>query len=306
MSTDGYTVNISVEPVSVVPSTTSCTSGYNFDLTLNYRVTFSGTNIPGSLWNLQARVTCSAGGTVGTALPTNGGTGTITTVYNQYRNANDCSTATVASLGCNTIAIDISGPGIANQTISCPYTSAAAAQPLPVTLVRFGASAQASGVLLTWTTATELNNDYFTVERSADATTWQSVAQVHGAGNATRQRSYTHLDPAPAGRAYYRLKQTDFDGTATYSAVQSVLSTTTLPRVSVAPNPSHGRAVQFNGLDEAAAWTLRVRSAAGQVLGQAAVRSAQAELPVLPAGVYFLELHNPATGQKAVVKYCQY
>lgn len=112
--------------------------------------------------------------------------------------------------------------------------------PLPIELKTFYAEARGQMVHLFWSTASETNNDYFTVERSKTGGEWEQVLQVDGAGTATSTKNYSAVDDGPfAGLSYYRLKQTDFDGTYTYSKVVSV---TLEPRgeLEVFPNPSNG------------------------------------------------------------------
>src|SRR6185369_5159076 len=78
-------------------------------------------------------------------------------------------------------------------------------------------------VSISWITASETNNDYFTVEKSKDGNFWLSVDKVIGAGNSTAARYYETNDPDPfEGTSYYRLKQTDFDGKFSYSDVSAV------------------------------------------------------------------------------------
>lgn len=113
------------------------------------------------------------------------------------------------------------------------------AAPLPVELVFFRAKANGSTVDLTWRTASETNNDYFTIERSADAGEWTIVTTVPGKGNSTTRTDYGVVDDNPViGTNYYRLKQTDFDGTFTYSEVVSVVVEMN-ENVQVYPNPAH-------------------------------------------------------------------
>jgi hypothetical protein len=99
---------------------------------------------------------------------------------------------------------------------------------LPITLISFTARAIDNEIVTThWVTASEVNNDYFTVERSTDAQNWEQVGTVQGAGNSTTTLNYTFIDQAPlSGLSYYRLKQTDFDGTATYSHIEAVMIST--------------------------------------------------------------------------------
>jgi hypothetical protein len=90
--------------------------------------------------------------------------------------------------------------------------------PLPVELLRFEARNLSDKVLLEWSTATETNNDHFIVERSTDMHEIVPLGQVAGAGNSNNILHYLFTDQDPlAGINYYRLKQTDFDGTFEYS-----------------------------------------------------------------------------------------
>jgi hypothetical protein len=78
-------------------------------------------------------------------------------------------------------------------------------------------------VKLDWATASELHNDYFTVERSMDGLNWENIIQIAGAGTSTNRNDYSEVDTRPIeGLSYYRLKQTDFDGQFTYSHAVSV------------------------------------------------------------------------------------
>lgn len=91
--------------------------------------------------------------------------------------------------------------------------------PLPVELISFRASnSDFFGVMLEWTTATEINNSHFFVERSVDGKGFTTITKVEGAGNSSELSHYSVEDTAPLdGLAYYRLRQVDFDGTTAYS-----------------------------------------------------------------------------------------
>ena len=98
--------------------------------------------------------------------------------------------------------------------------------PLPVELVYFRASLKAADVQLSWLTASELENDRFEIERSADAKTWETIGRVQGAGTTENSRTYSYTD-AQAGRnfsgtLYYRLRQVDLSGESSLSAVAAV------------------------------------------------------------------------------------
>lgn len=98
-----------------------------------------------------------------------------------------------------------------------------AANTLPIELVFFKAKAVNNSVDLTWKTATEVNNDYFTLERSKDGQEFEAIGTVHGAGNTTVTKNYKYTDYSPLkGVSFYRLRQTDFDGKTTTSEIQKV------------------------------------------------------------------------------------
>lgn len=108
---------------------------------------------------------------------------------------------------------------------------------LPVELIDFSANVENDVVVLQWATASEQNNDFFTVERSRDLNNWNEIANVEGAGNSTSTITYSLLDSKPLpGISYYRLKQTDYDGKFSYSSAQSV-SFDNNEQVFVFPNP---------------------------------------------------------------------
>ncbi len=91
--------------------------------------------------------------------------------------------------------------------------------PLPIELLSFTGKNYDDKNILKWSTASEINNDYFTLEKSKDAITFQPIANMDGAGNSTAVLNYSFTDEMPfAGINYYRLKQTDFDGAISYSS----------------------------------------------------------------------------------------
>ena len=116
--------------------------------------------------------------------------------------------------------------------------------PLPVELLSFKAESAEKEVELKWTTASEKNNDFYTIERSGNGTSFTAIAKTDGAGNTSSKRDYTYRDSDPLqGTSYYRLAQTDFDGkTHTYNPVSvNRLSSAASPcTFSVYPNPCPG------------------------------------------------------------------
>lgn len=108
---------------------------------------------------------------------------------------------------------------VSNQKIKALIPST-----LPVNLAYFtGKMNDANGVSLTWSTASEQNNDYFDLLRSSDGVTWSSIKTIKGKGNSNEKAFYSHIDTSPlAGINYYVLKQVDFDGTSTFSDIVDI------------------------------------------------------------------------------------
>ena len=117
-------------------------------------------------------------------------------------------TLTITGTGCD----DWSGPGACTD-----------GTPLPIELVSFEAHLNINQVDLKWITASEKNNDFFTIERSTDGENFTEVFHVEGAGNSNQYLEYFDIDYEPmVGIVYYRLKQTDFDGQYAYSGLVPV------------------------------------------------------------------------------------
>lgn len=114
---------------------------------------------------------------------------------------------------------------------------------VPVELTSFSASFNINVVNLFWSTATELNNKGFYIERSnlKNSNEWQTINFVNGSGTTTETKQYSYADKSPLqGLAYYRLKQVDFDGSFTYSSIVEVVNSSVVNNFELAqnyPNP---------------------------------------------------------------------
>src|SRR5690606_31014516 len=117
---------------------------------------------------------------------------------------------------------------------------------LPVELTSFDVTYEAPVAVATWETASELNNDYFTLERAGEDMKFDVVAQQPGAGTTSMVHTYTAIDPHLfGGRSYYRLKQTDYDGAYVYSYIPSILIKETDRELALFPNPNDGSSINF-------------------------------------------------------------
>lgn len=110
---------------------------------------------------------------------------------------------------------------------------------LPIELLSFDArKTNDDWVELIWATATEINNDFFTLERSKNGVDFEEIARIEGAGNSYETLSYSFIDEnIRTPYIYYRLKQTDFDGTYTYSSIKVVTNNRLIAEPSIYPNP---------------------------------------------------------------------
>lgn len=118
--------------------------------------------------------------------------------------------------------------------------------PLPVELLSFDAELMDNQhVKLNWQTASEINNDFFTIERSSNGNNWQEVNKIKGAGNSSSRLRYSEIDYNPYnGLSFYRLKQTDFDGQFEYSKIISThIKNNEKSQVKIYPNPSNNQII---------------------------------------------------------------
>lgn len=109
---------------------------------------------------------------------------------------------------------------------------------LPIELIRFSGYFTPSGNVLEWSTASEINNDVFEIERSEDMKVFYPIASVKGAGNSTEILQYAWVDKTPLKNiSFYRLKQVDFDGKFSYSEIIKIVGMPGNSPIKVNPNP---------------------------------------------------------------------
>lgn len=151
------------------------------------------------------------------------GTGAFFVDRSLRRNATVCQGSNPGSLAQWTSVTGTNHTNHDTHTNTVPWCGVSCA--LPVELAAFSAKVSENNreVNLEWSTASELNNDYFTIERSADGLVWEDITSVDGAGTSSELNSYFGADHFPlAGTSYYRVKQTDFDGSSDYTEVRVV------------------------------------------------------------------------------------
>jgi hypothetical protein len=176
---------------------------------------------------------------------------------------------------------------------------------LPVELLYFTGYNDDEVNVLRWSVASELNNDYFTIEHSNDSQNWQIVGIVDGSGTTNSTVTYSLNDEKPYdGITYYRLMQTDFDGSFKYSDIISISKgEDTNSTVSVFPNPfAQTFCIQFNK-KTSTDYNVEINNYMGQNIQSQTISEGSNLIEInmdnLPDGIYYIKIFND---QKSYLK----
>jgi Secretion system C-terminal sorting domain len=189
--------------------------------------------------------------------------------------------------------VNRTGLTAANLTNTFYLGSVNTSSPLPVTLISFTARVQNNEVALNWSTAQEINFDYFTIQRSKDIAVWESIEKISGSASNGNVNYYSGYDPAPyKGISYYRLMQTDLDGKWTYSFVRPV-NLGVQVGISVYPNPAINLiTINFSQADK---YQVIIFNNSGQLMiAPVVVNGNRTSINVLnyPDGIYFIQVNH--------------
>lgn len=184
---------------------------------------------------------------------------------------------------------------------------------LPIELLSFDAHYNGEDVELYWTTATEINNQYFTIEKTTDGENFSFVAKIEGAGNSNSSINYKTIDEDPwPGVSYYRLSQTDFDGTTWYSDLVPVRIKSKEDIFYVSPNPTtyNNLTVNFNSWENGEV-QLVVENIMGQIIHSEKISTQAGDFirkklnfgKELSNGIYLITVksENRSQNQKVIV-----
>lgn len=181
--------------------------------------------------------------------------------------------------------------------------------PLPIKLITFNAKSNSNSVDFYWQTAAEINNDYFTIERSIDANNWEEILYITGAGNSNKTETYTSSDLNPLnGTVYYRLKQTDFDGKFEYFNIVAVnLEEELNHNVTVYPNPATANtniSIEHNFTENNSPITISVKNIEGKEMNSFISGKAKNAIEGLPKGLYFITVStvNSQQTEKLIIQ----
>ncbi|MEP0984936.1 T9SS type A sorting domain-containing protein [Ekhidna sp.] len=202
--------------------------------------------------------------------------------------------------------------GITSFSSFAPHaTPSGIEDPLPVELMSFQASIQDQYIVLDWSTASELNNDYFTIEKSSDGEKFEALKEIDGAGNSNERLDYRFEDRQPLlGVNYYRLRQTDFDGTETYSeVVMVVFEGQSQLVINVYPNPTRNKlSVSFSSDFNVGSPEIHLVDLKGQKVASWMIaadnNSIEVDLAEYPKGIYLLQMEvgNRTYSHKVIKK----
>jgi hypothetical protein len=176
---------------------------------------------------------------------------------------------------------------------------------LPIELVEFNVVKKDQAAYLSWTTSSEINNDFFSIERAlsmneTDGTVWEEIATVDGAGNSSVTNMYHFTDKnIPNTKIYYRLKQVDFDGQFSYSPIRTIEGKNEAD-LSAMPNPFTNA---FN-LSSSAEGTATMYDSFGREIKREKIAMGNTEINTedLAAGVYYLLFSGDKTESIKLVK----
>jgi hypothetical protein len=161
---------------------------------------------------------------------------------------------------------------------------------IPVEMTNFTATASNNTVKLNWLTASEKNNGYFDIERSANGRDWSKIGQVKGNGTTSAVHKYAFVDESPLATVnYYRLKQVDFDNNASYSSTVSVNLKSGGKSFSVYPNPANDRLNLVSDRFDTEG-SLEIYDLAGRLVQSGKSTSNTLDISRLNAGLYQLRL----------------
>ncbi|OQA95593.1 MAG: Di-glucose binding within endoplasmic reticulum [Bacteroidetes bacterium ADurb.Bin217] len=179
---------------------------------------------------------------------------------------------------------------------------------LPIELVSFSAKQKPLGTLLEWETASEQNNEFFTVYRSNNGIQFDPIAQIAGSGNSSHSQYYSYFDASVfPGITYYQLSQTDYDGTISFSdIVSTIVELPNFELISFAYTKANQSVLEIQFSDYDAENTIRIVDLLGKVMyEQTFTKTTYERIEIdLPIGTYTLFNTNDSSvySQKILVK----
>lgn len=165
--------------------------------------------------------------------------------------------------------------------ITCTYVAGT----LPVEFGEINIHNSGKGVIITWTTISEVNNDIFILERSLDGNKFSEIGQVNGNGTKSSPTTYKYHDNnLQKGLVYYRITQVDFDGNSSSS-----------PIVSTVIHPDESSLISYDNrsiyISHPGSYSYLLIRSDGQIISQEKnINNSQVDLAEFPTGIYVVEI----------------
>lgn len=208
----------------------------------------------------------------------------------------------------DTIANYVNVPSNSSNLKYWTFASTRADVPLPIELLYFYAKNEGEKNNISWATASETNNNFFTVEKSYDLTNFIPVAELRGAGNSNSELFYETEDRETFSESdvcYYRLKQTDFDGKFTFSEIVAVKKPGTKPEIKAFN--SNGNIIVNINQAQSSQVEISVLDISGRLIDRmdASIEKGDNRFSFqanLKPSVFFIYMKNKSTGEETIIK----
>jgi hypothetical protein len=163
---------------------------------------------------------------------------------------------------------------------------------LPIEISKFYGICDNESIKISWITMSEKDNSYFTIEKSSDTKNWFELKEVYGAGNSNITNYYAYNDKNVNANNYYRLKQTDLDGTFSYTEIINVIGCNSMlnGRLEIYPNPTNG---ELNIICESEIIEVKIIDLTGKLMYSNlsdGVYTVQLDLSKFNKGIYVVEI----------------
>lgn len=263
-------VDLSYNRVSLTQNGPTC----NAQVVVNYDITFSS-GAPNSMWTLQGNLDClgANSNSVFLSLPNSPGSGRATSSTFSYNNTN-CADVIV---DCD-VTLQISGPDLSYNG-SCGSIQSSV---VPVNFTDFSFFHKEEATILRWSTAQEINSDYYQVLRSADARSWEVYKTVESA-NSLEGHTYELELFDQYYASYFKIVNHDFDGSAQEGPILYIPAGEE-PRINLYPNPAS--AVVFIAAPQADNVHVQFFDALGRPVLTSIKRSSVLDISTLVTGIY--------------------
>ncbi len=276
--------------------------------------TSGGGGCSGSPWTFAD---CNGGATTTSnvlTIPAAGNNGDCTNWANEFvtvgTSSDVVSTITIKYYSGTAAQAGTANPAQQYIVISALTTGGVCAVVLPVELLSFSGKCNGSKNIFNWTTATEENNAYFTLEKSIDGETFETVAKIKGNGNSTREINYSYsYEEENTSYKYFRIKQTDFNGKTKILKLIYLNCVDVLGGLKLYPNPANNEIkLEFEASRESV-FTINITDLMGRLLksiqyvATEGFNQSLVNIQDLPSGSYQVSINSNTGSRPQILKF---